>query len=331
MMSNLTKIISAKKRKSMSAVEYMRNNIKGIQVSRTTFVNDEDHRIVFQGMIHIGDKRFYDKIKSLCEDFDGEVHFESIRNAENDIVSQSLKSGYKILALLNNVDDQTNVLTKDFIKSQPDKFKNYDSEFSEVKSFLHSEETMQSIKDLANTDKSLFSNRFLIFATFNPLVMSNLLNKDSAIDLNKVVVENRDEFSSTKAIELGAKQADKKKNDVLMVWGAKHLSGISERLFKQGYKVTNVNWDTVIPWVKHNKLPHKIREVRLLKAQEEILQKIESDEWKSLWKEVTGEESKEKESSEEKKFEKEPISSISQNDESHIYEEDDPVHGDYSI
>jgi len=269
----------------MVIIKALRHNIRGIQVPRATFVNDEGHKVIFQGMIHIGIPSFYKKIRKSANDFSGEVHFEGIRNADSNIKSDTLKMSYEILANLNGVESQTQHLSKDYIRSNPEKFKNYDLDYESIESFFSSRDFKEGIEGLAETKTDVFSNRLLMNAMFNPFVMFKTLTKQSDVDSDENVVAERDSLSFSKAVE--TKKSDK---DVMMVWGAKHLGGVSEKLSNSGYKIEKVEWDTVIPWSRSERIPYHVRKGRLLSLHKKVNENIASDEWKNAFSHLEGEE-----------------------------------------
>lgn len=251
----------------------LRCNVAGLQVPRVTFTHPDKPDVVFQGMVHIGTKSFYEKVIQRSEEFDGEVHLEGVQKAEDNPQAENLMAGYNLLANMVGVSPQKEIMSKSFFENHKDKdkFKFNDIDYNEVDYDFDT-----SLKELSEMDPSIFSRKKQLALMFNPLTLFFVLNKvndkESEIDNDEVIVHKRDQVAFKHTVET-TETLNKK---VMLVWGAKHLHGMSFKFLHSGYQISSVQWDTVIPWRKgKDTIPFEERKAKMIELHKKIVESVD--------------------------------------------------------
>lgn len=261
-------------------MKVMRKGITGLQTPSMIFADKDDHRIVLRGMCHIADTDFYVKTQDKIATFNGEVHFEGIKSPKSteDMIEEidgealgrlaALMFIYQYVAAVFNVDTQTNHLDPDFIKSQPH-YKNYDLTIDDVLPISTEgliKQVLDSFLKLDGVNMIGSGSAKLLARPQTLALMLTRGNKANPFDTT-ILLDKRNEHAINHALETRDNG-----QDVMLVWGAEHLEGMSELLEQNKYKHFHTEWDTVIPWIESEPLSHservyKERNINELQAQ----------------------------------------------------------------
>lgn len=245
-------------------MKVMRKGITGLQTPSMIFADKDDHRIVLRGMSHIADTDFYIKVQDQIASFNGEVHFEGIKSPNVNLEDidkvgyermLALMFIYEYIAALFNVDTQTEHLDPDFIKSQPH-YKNYDLTIDDVLPIFTEGLIKQVLDSFLKLDGVNMIGSASARLLARPQTLALMLirgNKANPFDTT-ILLDKRNEHAINHALETRDNG-----QDVMLVWGAKHLEGMSELLKQNGYKHFHTEWDTVIPWIESEPLSYSER------------------------------------------------------------------------
>lgn len=253
--------------------KYTRTNYQGAQVPRLIFKNDNGHRVVLQGMIHIGDKSFYERLLKDFHSFKGEIHLEGVSNKSDSDSAEVLRRLHSLLANVLGVSLQKETINKSILVKEPEKFKNYDLDFVDVQEEINEMivmiKGMLEEKDMA---ESLFTNRVFMKALSLSFFLSNA-NKTRKMPIKmETIIDGRNDYAVSKVLN--------NPNDVMLVWGAAHLPGMSKILIDNDYDLVDIQWDTIASWINKNKTPSTIRKSiikRDLKKLTSILETIDKN------------------------------------------------------
>lgn len=240
-------------------MKYMRMMPQGLQVPEITYVKD-GKKIVIQGAIHIGSRKFYEKVVDRIKGFDGETHLEGIVSTHDEntvnVNKELLNSIYDTMAAVSNLSYQKEFINRKLVDNK--KVFNHDVEDEGVSDKVFDEKIMSALREMKIETISSLSHPFVLNIGSSPLfniLMSGMGNKSLSEELEETILHKRNEYAMSKALE-----AD---NNVFLFWGAKHIEGMNEILLNNGYEVERIKWLTVIPSFRFKK-DHSQRKERIV-------------------------------------------------------------------
>lgn len=225
-------------------MQYMRFRPQGVQVPELTYVKN-GKRIVIQGAVHIGSKKFYEKILDRMKGFDGEVHLEGVRpkvDEEGNIIKnpELLDNVYGLTASVANLSFQKQYIHRDLTNMR--KFFNHDLSMDDVKNAKVDEKILEELKEnFAEYKKRILTSPALLLGAsplFNILMMA-VGASDVKLENEHIILHQRNNYAMDKALDTYS--------DVYLFWGAKHIEGMDRILVDHGYKMIDKRWETVIP------------------------------------------------------------------------------------
>ena len=225
-------------------MQYMRFRPQGVQVPELTYVKD-GKRIVIQGAVHIGSKKFYEKILDRMKGFDGEVHLEGVRpkvDEEGNIIKnpELLDNVYGLTASVANLSFQKQYIHRDLANMR--KFFNHDLSMEDMKDAKIDEKIMEELKENFSEYKKRILTSPALFLGASPLfniLMMAVGASDVKLDNEHIILHQRNNYAMDKAFET--------ESDVYLFWGAKHIDGMNRILVDHGYEMVGKRWETVIP------------------------------------------------------------------------------------
>lgn len=225
-------------------MQYMRFRPQGVQVPELTYVKN-GKRIVIQGAVHIGSKKFYEKVLDRMKGFDGEVHLEGVRpkvDEEGNIIKnpELLDNVYGLTASVANLSFQKQYIHRDLTNMR--KFFNHDLSMDDMKDAKIDEKILEELQEnFAEYKKRVLTSPALLLGAsplFNILMMA-VGASDVKLDNEHIILHQRNNYAMDKAFETYS--------DVYLFWGAKHIEGMNRILVDHGYKMIDKRWETVIP------------------------------------------------------------------------------------
>lgn len=247
-------------------MKFLKMSVAGIQVPEITYVDKSGRKIVVQGAIHIGDRKFYEKVIDQMKSFEGEIHLEGIRSTDETLTDKKilLDSLYSILASIANTEYQKNYINKNILQHK--KIFNHDIADTEVIDDVIDDELLQKLRDHLNNGlkKTLMNKYFLGFGSAAlPPFIAMAAGSDSFSEManEEIIIDRRNEYALEKAFE-----ANDNGESVYLFWGAKHIEGMHEILIEKGYSVERVKWRTALSSVRTRSL--------IQQRTENIVQKI---------------------------------------------------------
>lgn len=233
--------------KENTKIQIIRLRPQGVQVPEVTYVK-KDKRIVFQGAIHIGDRKFYEKVIDRIKGFPGEAHLEGIVETDSKYQNQKklLNSIYTIMSAYGNISYQKDFINKNLINNK--KVFNYDITDAEVGDKIFTPDSLEQIKKALESDKIKTVNNTLLGLGSSPLLNLAMMTVGSIkapLDHKELIVDKRNIFAINKALET--------EKDVFLFWGTKHLEGMHEMLLDEGFSVEKTKWITAISLLRLKK------------------------------------------------------------------------------
>jgi len=246
-------------------MKFIRMRPSGVQVPEITYKN-KNKEIVIQGAVHIGDRRFYEKILDKIKGFDGEVHLEGIISTKEENLHNKhlLDSIYSTFASVLNLDYQKTYINKNLCDNR--KIFNYDIEDVEITDKIFNKEMIDNLKKFTQNNKTKLLNNHVLNIGSSPLsnmVLMSVGSSNVSIDNEDIILHRRNKVALDKAL--------KTKNNVYLFWGAKHIDGMNTILVNEGYTVKSIKWKTVIPtirWKGNKSLRKETISANMLKIEE---------------------------------------------------------------
>lgn len=225
----------------------MRFRPQGTQVPELTFEKD-GKKIVIQGAIHIGSRKFYEKVVDRIKGFDGETHLEGIiSDDENDPRKKLLESLYRSMASALNLSNQTDYVHKRLLDNK--RVFNHDISLNSLgKDFLGAKSMDNVKKSLENIKISHVGKDYQLLLGSSLLANFALMaigNMDIDPENSHIILDKRNAYAIDKALSTP--------HNVYLFWGAKHLEGMEAILLMKGFTKTKTRWLTIIPSVRLNK------------------------------------------------------------------------------
>lgn len=225
-------------------MQYMRFRPQGVQVPELTYVKN-GKRIVIQGAVHIGSKKFYEKVLDRMKGFDGEVHLEGVRpkvDEEGNIIKnpELLDNVYGLTASVANLSFQKHYIHRDL--TSMGKFFNHDLSMDDMKDAKIDEKIIEELKENFSEYKKRILTSPALFLGASPLfniLMMAVGASDVKLENEHIILHQRNKYAMDKAFETDS--------DVYLFWGAKHIEGMNRILVDHGYKIVGKRWETVIP------------------------------------------------------------------------------------
>lgn len=230
-----------------------RKTDKGLIVETATFelVNDETgKKVTLVGMMHIGDSDYYTDVTKALQKHDmsrTEIHYEQIRKVSEKKLSklplETQKEFAEVMEMVKNpaVNALASVLTLSLQKGKviyPEGSKNIDYTILDICQKLGFEYSKKLFKplDTENVDeKTIKTLMRLVFKNYKIMSAVQLATKTGR-NSKKVILDERNDYA-LKHAHLALKE-----KDVVLVWGAAHLSGMVKELQKSGYYHKTTLW-----------------------------------------------------------------------------------------